>query len=154
MRKKLAASLPKLSLDAPLIDGKTVREDPQFEYLNACIKGMYIAHSLLVLKTNLTSPSRKPPSPPHRFRARTSHPQRTRKPLRCRSSTVHCGLGLIQVAAPVSHIQHRTTLKTTRTNHLPTNSNAEYWPQPQRFWPERFLDEDSPLNDNGAAKFE
>jgi cytochrome P450 len=41
VRKKLAASLPKLSLDAPLIDGKTVREDPQFEYLNACIKGMY-----------------------------------------------------------------------------------------------------------------
>jgi hypothetical protein len=41
VRAKLAASLPRLALDAPLIDGKTVREDPQYEYLNACIKGTY-----------------------------------------------------------------------------------------------------------------
>ena len=54
VRKKLAASLPRLPLDAPLIDGKTVREDPQYEYLNACIKGMCTMHSFFpLLKTRL-----------------------------------------------------------------------------------------------------
>ena len=47
MRAKLAASLPRLALDAPLIDGKTVREDPQYDYLNACIKGMLILYPFL-----------------------------------------------------------------------------------------------------------
>ena len=46
MRAKLAASLPRLSFDAPLIDGKSVREDSQYEYLNACIKENLRLHTI------------------------------------------------------------------------------------------------------------
>lgn len=38
MKKKLLASLPVLGPDDPILDSKTVRTDPRFGYLEACIK--------------------------------------------------------------------------------------------------------------------
>jgi hypothetical protein len=99
VRAKLAASLPRLSLDAPLIDGKTVREDPQYEYLNACIKGVYIIHPFLFLpKPGLTNgikqkTSVSTPSPRNSDAAPYKNPQ-TSMELRSRltpSSPPHTG---------------------------------------------------------------
>ena len=156
VRKKLAASLPRLSLDAPLIDGKTVREDPQFEYLNACIKGMCIMQLLLpLLKTSLINLTKQrtsvsTPSPPSLDAVPYENPPTCPelKSLLTPSSqlhTEHC----TSKPLPVLHQPY----EQPETNHL-QNSNAEYWPQPQRFWPERFLAEDSPLNDKSAPRFE
>lgn len=46
VRKKLLASLPPLHYSDPIISGKDVREDPKYEYLNACIKECLRLHPI------------------------------------------------------------------------------------------------------------
>lgn len=44
IRKKLLSTLPELSVCDPLIDSVSVRTDPSYDYLNACIKGEDFPH--------------------------------------------------------------------------------------------------------------
>jgi len=165
VRAKLAASLPRLSLDAPLIDGKTVREDPKYEYLNACIKGTLCILSFTLLNTgsnlNQQKTSASTPSPQSSGAAPYKSPPTWAAGWSCLPipwSQPHTGRCISKPAAlytspPFLLPFFALTVRQPGTNHLQP-SNANYWPQAQRFWPERFLAEDSPLNNNGAPKAE
>lgn len=103
---------------------------------------------------------REPPPPHHRLRARPPHSPRTRQPRRRSGiAPLHRSISFIQSSAPVSqpstfpsHLLQPHVNPELTTSAQP--SNATYWPQPQRFWPERFLASDSPLNNNGVPKAE
>jgi cytochrome P450 len=46
VKKRLLESLPPLSPDAPIIGSKEIRNNPTFEYLNACIQEVLRLHPI------------------------------------------------------------------------------------------------------------
>lgn len=98
VRRKLMASLPPLKYSDPVIDGKTIRNDPKYNYLNACIK------------ENLRM-----------------HPIASEMGRRTGSEWVN----LMGHDLP----PHTVVSASYRALHL----NEEFWPEANRFWPERWM---------------
>ncbi|KNG51975.1 cytochrome P450, family 3, subfamily A [Stemphylium lycopersici] len=98
-RIKLLASLPPLSPSSPILDSKTVRTDPQFRYLEAC------------LKENL------------RMNPIASELGRR---------TLHKGQNLNGFEVPPFTI--------VSASYRALHRDERYWPEPNRFWPERWLE--------------
>lgn len=101
VKAKLLSSLPVLSLHDPIIDGKTVRADPRFAYLHACIKENLRLHPIA-----------------------SEMGRRTGKEW----------VNLAGYALPPGTV--------VSASYRDLHRNAEFWPEPLRFWPERWLDEE------------
>jgi len=98
---KLLESLPSAAIGDDIVSSKMVRTEPQYEYLEACIK------------ENLRL-----------------HPIASEMGRRTGTEWVN----LMGYDLP----PHTVVSASYRALHL----NEEYWPQAQRFWPERFLAEE------------
>lgn len=101
VKKKLLASLPVLGPDDEVMVSKTVREDPQYRYLEACIQEnlrMYPIASEMGRRT------------------------------------------LDQEFAAGDYEIPPFTVVSASYRHL--HRDERYWPQADRFWPERWLEGD------------
>lgn len=101
VKAKLLKSLPVRDRDDPVIGSKEIRTDPQYNYLNACIKENLRLHPIA-----------------------SEMGRRTGKEF----------VNLMGYELP----PHTVVSASYRNLHL----NGEYWPQPMRFWPERWLEGD------------
>ncbi|KAB2571181.1 Cytochrome P450 monooxygenase FUS8 [Lasiodiplodia theobromae] len=101
VRAKLLRSLPVLGPEDPVVDGKTVRLDPQYEYLNACIKENLRLHPIA-----------------------SEMGRRTGKEW----------VNLMGYSLPPGTV--------VSASYRDLHRNPEFWAEPERFWPERWLDED------------
>jgi cytochrome P450 len=103
VRAKLIASLPALSAQdtETVISSRTVRTDPRFEYLEACIKENLRLHPIA-------------------------------SEMGRRTGTEWVNLGGYDLPP------HTVVSASYRALHR----NGEFWPQPLRFWPERWLSEE------------
>ncbi|KAH9827609.1 Cytochrome-P450 monooxygenase FUS8 [Teratosphaeria destructans] len=113
VKEKLFRTLPAMDLADALVDGKTVRSDPQYEYLQACIK------------ENLRM-----------------HPIASEMGRKTGKEPVLIG-GFV-------YPPHTVISASYKDLHY----NPAYWPEPNRFWPERFLSKDSPLHDGVAPAYD
>ncbi|KAM0321854.1 hypothetical protein ACHAQA_009859 [Verticillium albo-atrum] len=109
--KRLLDSLPIQSFSDDIVSSKTVRTDPHYEYLEACIKENLRMHPIA-----------------------SEMGRRTGKEW----------VNLMGYDLP----PHTVVSASYRALHR----NEEFWPQAQRFWPERFLSEDK-RGDAPAADF-
>lgn len=106
VKAKLLATLPiRTSLD-PLIDSQTIRNDHQYEYLNACIKENLRLHPIA-----------------------SEMGRRTGKNW----------VNLLGYDLP----PHTVVSASYRDLHR----NSQYWPEPLRFWPERWLSDEKRIAD-------
>ena len=112
VRAKLMATLPILSTDSDILTSKTIRNDPDFWYLEACIK------ETLRLNNTVAEMGR------------------------------YTGDQAIEVLG--YQIPPRTTISVSL---LSLHRDEKYFPQPLRFWPERFLPADQ-RGDAPEAKYE
>jgi len=113
VKTKLLDSLQIRKPSDPIINSQEVRSDPQYEYLNACIK------------ENLRL-----------------HPIASEMGRRTGNNWVN----LLGFDLP----PHTVVSASYRNLHR----NGQYWPEPLRFWPERWLEENkregAPMADNSA----
>ncbi|RAH64735.1 cytochrome P450 [Aspergillus aculeatinus CBS 121060] len=101
-KAKLLDSLPVLTATDPIINSKTVRTEPEFRYLNACIKETLRLHPIA------SEMGRKTGTDWYELAGYSIPP-----------GTV--------VSASYRHL-HR---------------NPEFWPEPLKFWPERWLEDEN-----------
>lgn len=101
VKQKLMDSLPILNPGDPIITAKDIRNDPKYEYLNACLKEC--------LRINPIASE---------LGRRTGTEWRK----------------IMGVDLP----PHTVVSVSYRCLHL----DERYWPEPNRFWPERWLDEE------------
>lgn len=99
VKAKLISSLPVLSPDDPIISSKTVRTEPQFEYLEACIKEVLRLHPIASEMGRRTG---------------------------------DFPINLMGYDLPPY------TVVSVSYRYL--HRNPEHWPEPLRFWPERWLE--------------
>lgn len=101
VKAKLLATLPiRTSLD-PIIDGRTIRNDPQYEYLNACIKENLRLHPI--------------------------------------ASEMGRRTGKNWVSLMGYNLPPHTVVSAS---YRDLHRNGQYWPEPLRFWPERWLSDE------------
>jgi cytochrome P450 len=67
VRKKLLDDIPALRVDDPLINGIQVRNDPQFDYLSACMQGMININERQAKGWSVLTRNRKSTNAPHCF---------------------------------------------------------------------------------------
>ncbi|KAI9892798.1 MAG: hypothetical protein M1814_001219 [Vezdaea aestivalis] len=101
VKRKLLSTLPVSGPYDPIVDGKVIRNDPQYEYLNACIKEILRIHPI--------------------------------------ASEVGRQTGEEWVHLAGYDLPPRTVVSAS---YRALQLNEDYWPQAQRFWPERWLPED------------
>lgn len=99
VKAKLLQSLPVLGPDDPIIDGKTVRTDATFAYLNACIKENLRMHPIASEMGRRTG---------RRW------------------------VDLMGYALPPGTV--------VSASYRDLHRNPDCWPEPDRFWPERWLE--------------
>lgn len=108
VRKKVLATLPALHYSDPVITGREVRDDPRYDYLNACIKECLRLHPI--------------------------------------ASEMGRRTGTQWVTLMGYNLPPHTVVSAS---YMSLQRNEKYWPQPERFWPERWL---SGENTEGAPK--
>lgn len=101
VRAKLLASLPVQSFADDIVSSKTIRQEPQYEYLEACIKETLRLHPIASEMGRCT------------------------------------GDGWVSL---MGYILPPHTVVSASYRYL--HRNEEFWPQAQRFWPERWLPEE------------
>ncbi|EOD46056.1 putative cytochrome p450 3a9 protein [Neofusicoccum parvum UCRNP2] len=101
VKQKLLRSLPVLGPDDPVVDGRTVRLDRQYEYPNACIKENLRLHPIA-----------------------SEMGRRTGKQW----------VNLVGYSLPPGTV--------VSASYRDLHRNPQFWPEPERFWPERWLDDD------------
>lgn len=101
VKAKLLSTLPVLDINDPIIDSRTIRNDPKFEYLNACIQEN--------LRLNPIA---------------SEMGRRTGKDW----------VQLMGYDLP----PHTVVSASYRALHR----DPEFWPEAERFWPERWLSEE------------
>jgi cytochrome P450 len=129
VRKKLLGTLPKLSICDRLINSISVRTDPTYDYLQACIQGrlpMVTSRPKIrcTMKCELTSIAI--------VENLRMHPIASEFGRRTLESAIVLDSYVIPPYTVVS--------ASYRALHL----NEDHWPHADRFWPERFLPEDHP----------
>lgn len=101
VRRKLFASLPARSISSEIIGGKAVRTEPEYEYLEACIKENLRLHPIASEMGRRTGDQ---------------------------------WVNLMGYDLPPH------TVISASYRHL--HRNEQFWPQANRFWPERWLADD------------
>ncbi|KIM93680.1 hypothetical protein OIDMADRAFT_35505 [Oidiodendron maius Zn] len=101
VKAKLLATLPIRTALDPIIDSHTIRNDPQYEYLNACIKENLRLHPI--------------------------------------ASEMGRRTGKNWVSLMGYNLPPHTVVSAS---YRDLHRNGQYWPEPLRFWPERWLSDE------------